>query len=204
MIWKKIVTGMLVVGWITSGYAQDAQTMLEQIAALRTYLITAEKGYQLVENGLHTIRDIKNEEFGLHSTYFSSLSAVNPVIRNMPEAAEVVRTQKAVLDRYAGALIQWQGSPWLSPAEKGVLDQSNKNLISIGGEVAKRLFNVLSDSVYKMSDGERMHSIGMLAEGVKQQAREVERFIQATDWLISQRQKGYGEGENFKKWLGYP
>jgi hypothetical protein len=202
MIWKKIVTGMLVVGWVTSGYAQDAQTMLEQIAALRTYLTTAEKGYQLVENGLHTIRDLKKKEYGLHSTYFSSLSTVNPVIQNMPEAAEVIRTQRAVLDRYAGALVRWRGSPWLSPAEKGLLDQSNRNLITTGGEVAKRLQNLLTDSVYKMSDGERMHSIGVLAEEVKQQAGEVERSIQATDWLISQRQKEYGEGELFKKWLG--
>src|SRR2546430_17187766 len=99
MIWKKIITGTLIVGWITSGYAQDAQTMLEQIAALRTYLTAAEKGYQLVENGLHTIRDIKNEEFGLHSAFFSSLSTVNPAIRNMPDVLEVIRIQTVTLNR---------------------------------------------------------------------------------------------------------
>jgi hypothetical protein len=204
MLWNKIITGILVLGWVTSGYAQDAQTMLEQLAALRTYLTAAKKGTQLVENGLHMIRDIKKEEVGLHSAFFSSLSAVNPAIRNGPEAAEVVRAQTTLLDRYAGALVRWRGSPWLSSAEKGLLEQTNKNLITGGEAVVKRFQNVVSDSVYKMNDGERLRIIGILAEEVKKRAGEVERFIQDTDWLIDQRQKEYESSETLRKWEGLP
>jgi hypothetical protein len=69
--------------------AQSTSAMLDQIAALKGYIGTAEKGYKIAEDGLHTIGDIKNDEFNLHRVYFGSLSAFNPNVRYMPQIADI-------------------------------------------------------------------------------------------------------------------
>jgi hypothetical protein len=74
--------------------AQSIKAMLEQITALKAYIVTAEKGYQIAEDGLHAIRDIKHVEFDLHSVYFGSLAVVNPAVRNMPQVGAIVRLVK--------------------------------------------------------------------------------------------------------------
>ena len=44
--------------------------LLDQIAALQTYIGYAEKGYSIVTGGLNTIKDIKHGDFNLHNNYF--------------------------------------------------------------------------------------------------------------------------------------
>ena len=72
----------------TNTRAQSPQTMLDQIVALKALIATAQKGYQIAEDGLHSIRDIKNGEFNLHSAYYASLTAVNPAVKNMPQTGD--------------------------------------------------------------------------------------------------------------------
>jgi hypothetical protein len=83
----------VVVGF--SGRAQlegkTLQSMLDQIAALNAYSAAAADGYNLVENGWHTVATIRQGEFDLHKTYYGSLLTVNPAVRGMAEAGDIVR-----------------------------------------------------------------------------------------------------------------
>src|SRR5674476_818487 len=64
--------------------------LLQQIAALQTYISTAEKGYKIASDGIHTISNIKNGELNLHSLFFNSLKTVNPKIKNATIVAEII------------------------------------------------------------------------------------------------------------------
>lgn len=88
----------------TSTQAQSA--MLDQIAALKAYIVTAEKGYQIAEDGLHTIRDIKSGEFTLHSTHYASLSTVNPVVKNVVKQPEAILVTDGKLQMTDGERIR--------------------------------------------------------------------------------------------------
>lgn len=68
------------------------QVMLGQIVALDAYSAAAAQGYRLVENGVHTIADIRRGEWGLHQTYYGSLRTVNPAVRGMAEVSAVLRS----------------------------------------------------------------------------------------------------------------
>lgn len=110
---KIIIVGFLLVGWTLHLQAQESGALLEQLAALRGYIVTTEKGYRLVEEGLHTIGGIRQGEFKLHSTYFASLSVVNPAVKNSPLVLVIVQQEMNMLDQFSAALTRWQSSYWL-------------------------------------------------------------------------------------------
>jgi hypothetical protein len=66
-----------------------AETMLQQIAALQTYARVAQQGYEMTEQGLATIRAIRQGEFDLHTLFFHSLSTVSPAVKNMPAMSAI-------------------------------------------------------------------------------------------------------------------
>ncbi len=67
------------------------KTMLEQVAALQEYIVTAEKGYRIAEEGVHLVRDITSGELDLHKDYFSSLATVDDAVLRCPALAEARR-----------------------------------------------------------------------------------------------------------------
>ena len=68
----------------------DRTEMLDQIAQLQLFITQAEKGYQIVHQGLAAIGEIKQGDFNLHQVFFNSLQLVNPAIRSDIEIADIV------------------------------------------------------------------------------------------------------------------
>src|SRR5690606_28402624 len=78
--------------------------LLEQIAANKVYIEYAQKGYKIVADGLHTIRDIKNGDFRQHFGFIVSLKVVNPKIRNSAQVAAILAAQLQLIRRAKQAL----------------------------------------------------------------------------------------------------
>jgi hypothetical protein len=108
------------------------RVMLEQIAALNAYSAAAAEGYQLVETGWHTVATIRQGEFDLHNTYYGSLRTVNPAVRGMAEAEDIIRVSGLMAKAGRG-----------KEAEAAVND----------------LTALLTDGQLSMTDGERMLQI---------------------------------------------
>jgi len=108
------------------------RVMVEQIAVLNAYSAVEVDGYRLVENGWHTVAAIRQGEFDLHKTYYGSLRTVNPVVRGMPEAEDIVRVADLMAKTGRG-----------KEAEAAVSD----------------LTALLTDGQLSMTDGERMRQI---------------------------------------------
>src|SRR5882724_1827823 len=89
----------------------------QQIAALQVYIGYAEKGYKIVSTGLHAIQDIKNGEFSLHQSYFSSLKNVNPKIKNAAEVAEIIALQISIVNHFKQAIKTYKASGYYGASE---------------------------------------------------------------------------------------
>ncbi len=201
---KKILSGIFLLGWIGAVHGQEvAGTMLQQIAALRGYIATAREGYQIVEQGLTTIRDIRNGEFQLHRAFFDSLSAVNPVVKMMPEVSEIINTPKALIDQLSKAMTRWS-RPWLSKGEMTGNREIYQNFIALGLKNTGLLQKLISDGALKMTDGERISQIEALAERVRALDRSAQSFITFTDRLITQRKQEHRDVEKVKYLYGLP
>jgi len=67
--------------------------LLQQIAALQLYLGYVKKGYEVVNKGLITVRNIKNGDFNLHRDFLGSLKRVNPKIKKYAKVADIIAYQ---------------------------------------------------------------------------------------------------------------
>jgi hypothetical protein len=133
---KFLTLVVLNLGWFLPGHAQlegkTLRVMLEQIAALNAYSAAASDGYRLVENGWHTVANIRQGEFDLHQAYYRSLRTVNPTVRGMAEAGDIVTMAGRLAKAGRG-----------KEAEAAVND----------------LTALLTDGKLSMTDGERMRQI---------------------------------------------
>lgn len=133
---KFLTLVVLNLGWFLPGRAQlegkTLRVMLEQIAALNAYSAAAADGYRLVENGWRTVANIRQGEFELHQAYYGSLRTVNPAVRGMPEATDIIRV--------AGLLAK---------AGRGKEAKAAVNDLTA----------LLTDGQLSMTDGERMRQI---------------------------------------------
>ncbi|HWK02422.1 MAG TPA: hypothetical protein VNS58_02245 [Puia sp.] len=201
-MYKKIILGIVLGGWVTGLPAQGASpTIWEQITALQSYIVTTEKGYRLVEKGWQGIGDINFEEFNLHHLFFSYLSAVNPAIKNSPPVSAIIRMQANMIDRFADALARWMTSPWLQPTEGNTINQIYVAVIKECTENLTNLQKLLADSLYIMTDGERMRGIETIATIVKAQNKDVSRYIRGMDALIAWRQREQEETGALERWI---
>jgi hypothetical protein len=74
------------------------QYLIDQIAALKVYSQSLEKGYQITGAGLKFIHGVKKGDFDLHQFYFSSLKKVNPQVKSYTKIADIILLQTAILD----------------------------------------------------------------------------------------------------------
>jgi len=81
--------------------------LLAQIAALKVHIEFLQKGYEIANDGLTLIGDIKNGEFSLHKDYFASLKKISPVVSGYVRVKDIValqvRTYESYLKYYNGA-----------------------------------------------------------------------------------------------------
>jgi hypothetical protein len=71
--------------------------LTKQIAALEAYHQVTEEGYQIVQAGTGLITDTRKTDYEMHSGYFSSLLAVNPVILQDPKVDGILDLSSQIL-----------------------------------------------------------------------------------------------------------
>jgi hypothetical protein len=160
----------------------------KQIAALQVYATDIEKGYRIAETGVKLIGAIKQGEFDLHNAYYGSLESINPQIGGMPETAEVISLQAAIVEKFSRSLASYRQDHWLSPTETGYVATVYSNLLKAGLADINTLTDLTSAGKLKMTDNERMAGIKALDAGMSDKWAFTLSFIARTDLLIRQRQ----------------
>ncbi len=136
--------------------------LLEQIAALQAYATVLKKGYNVAQEGLTTIGDIKNGDFGLHSSYFNSLKAVNPEVRKYPRVTDILSIQQNIQSITGQSKSKAKLSNLLTSNEKdyisGVYGRLNTDCL----ETLSELEAVTTPGKLEMKDDERIRRIDRL------------------------------------------
>jgi hypothetical protein len=183
-------------------FGSATQTMLQQIAALQSYIAVAEKGYHIAEQGWQTIGEIKNGEFDLHSVFFSSLKAVNPKVGSMAEVAELIALEVSMIEQFSHKLSSYRQSLWLQPSEVSYISQLYTTLVNDGLEAIAALTNLTTDGELTMTDGERITRIQRMDQDMQRQYRAVQKFTNQTDLLLVERQQEGNDIGNLKTIYG--
>ena len=146
--------------------------LLQQIAALQTYMATAEKGYKIASDGIHTISNIKNGEFNLHSLFFNSLKTVNPKIKNAAIVAEIIAYQIAIVNKFKN--ISKQN---LNTDEVGYISKVYSNVLAEGLKDINALITIITDNQLQMTDDERIKRIAALHTGMQDKFMFSQSFV---------------------------
>jgi hypothetical protein len=172
----------------------DIKYMLQQIADLQLYIGYAEKGYSIAQKGLTFIGDLKKGEFDLHSAFFSSLSAVNPSIKNYAKVADIISYQLSIISSFK-KILQLKN---MSPAEISYLNTVYNNMSDACTKSLTDLINIITDNTYQMKDNERVARIDAIYNDTKDKYSFTQSFTSDANLLTAQRQSELYETQFLK------
>ncbi|HWB27708.1 MAG TPA: hypothetical protein VG738_19670 [Chitinophagaceae bacterium] len=162
--------------------------LLQQIAALQTYIGYAEKGYKIASEGLHTIEDIKHGELGLHSTYFNSLKTVNPNIKNAAEVAATIAVAAETVQYFKHALQQFKSTGQFNGDELLYISGVYSKLVNGIAKNLDALLAVTADAKLQMTDDERIRCINSIYAEAQGQQAFAQSFVNGGFTMVVQRQ----------------
>lgn len=157
--------------------------LLEQLVALKIYASYLKKGYDIVGSGIGTVRDIKNGEFSLHSTFFSSLKSVNPAIRKNAKVSSIISLQISIVKAFKS--IGDNDGLKLSDNQY-ILDVKDRVTDECLGDMEELLL-VITSGRLEMSDDERIERLDSIYERMRDKAVFVQSFTGEVNLLIHQR-----------------
>lgn len=148
--------------------------LLQQIAALQVYIGQAKKGYDLVGSGLRTIKDFSNGEFGLHSTFISSLKMVSPEIRNHVKVAEIIADQALIVKAFnrikGNGLLTVEDQLYVLEVKAGVIEECLKDL--------EELALVVVSGKIEMTTDERIMRLDKVSQAMREKLEFTQSFCQ--------------------------
>ena len=169
-------------------HAQSWQTvMLQQIAKYEVYLQDLKKGYNIVQQGLTTIGQIKKGDFDLHELFFSSLLQVSPGVKAYGKVADMIAMQvqiTALCHQYG----QTASLPGLNAAEIKYLATVFNHLLDLSDKDLTELTNIMTDGVLQMDDAQRIGRIDALYTDTTEQYQFLRHFTDQLKLLALQRQ----------------
>lgn len=173
--------------------------LVQQIAALKVYLQYLKKGYQIVDKGLTTIRDIKNGTFNLDKDYFNSLKQVSPVVKNSPKVNEVLVYQHHIASDFRKFLEACRKDVNLSAKEVHYIEVVYQNMLKELEASIDELTMITTSGEAEMKDDERLLRLDKVHEDVIDKYVFTQDFIAGTLLLSLERAKEKKQIEGLRK-----
>lgn len=150
----------------TEEWTQQKKTqkkyLLQQIVALHTYINYAKKGYNIVNKGVTTVRNIKKGDFNLHRDFFNHLKNINPKISRYVKVADIIAYQFRIIKQTKEAVTGIRATKQFTAQETDYCVAVLNNLISECGKTIDELILIITDGKLEMKDDERLKRIDAL------------------------------------------
>lgn len=166
--------------------------LLEQIAALKIYAGYLKKGYEIVDGGISTVRDITRGEFSLHNAFISSLKQVSPAIRSNVRVAEIIALQIGILGGFADV----KESQYLSAEDLAYIRLVQGAVTLDCFNDLEELLMVVTSGRLEMKDDERLERLAKVYENMLDKSAFVRDFCGNAASLLWQRKSGQLETQN--------
>lgn len=141
--------------------------LMQQIAALRVYVDEAQRGYEIIREGMTRISDFTGGELGLHTQYFSSLKSVNPEILRYTKVPEIISLQARIIQNSKRASWQLNSSDAFSAGEQAYFNRVLSRLMEDSDNALDELISITTGGQLEMTDGERLKRIDRIYDDVQ-------------------------------------
>lgn len=197
---KKIIPFVIALFIFKQAGAQGKQIqyLAQQIAELQVYIGYLKKGYNIVQTGIHTIRDIRNGEFNLHSLYYSSLKTVNPKIKRSAQSVGIIANLQYVTKSIGSLRKTARESNTLPASHQHFVLQCCDKLADDVYKTSQLFTDIISTGKLQMSDDERLNRINGLYKKTIDQSVFVQQLLSQTITLLQSIVQDQADGELLK------
>lgn len=169
--------------------------LIEQIAALNTYAAFLKKGYEIAGSGMDLVGKFTGEESLLHKGFFTSLKAVNPVVRSNVNAAEMLANQAAIMRNMFAA----GRAKYLNRSESDHISKVRNHLLRECEQDMEEFLMLITASEMELSDDERMVRLEKVQRSMLDKFRFSRSFTSDFRLLSIQRQREQNDLEKTAK-----
>jgi len=183
--------------WFSQGKTQ-IKYLTQQIAALNACETSIRQGYNMLKGEWTSIGNFKNGEFGLHQSYYTSLSTVNPQVKSSPDISSIATEQQYII-AMLNAVQQVAG---LTADEQGYIKTVAQNIFNECAKDLDKLNSVLKNGTLQMSDDERLKQIHSVQAAMLDKYQFTQTFCNSIRLMAAQRNQESNETQTLNKLYG--
>jgi len=184
--------------WFRQGKTQR-RYLRKQIALLKVYLTYLQEGYDIAQDGLALVSDIKDGEFSLHRDYFTSLKNVNPHLPGAPQVANVFELQVLAVRVMQDANSFCRGCEYFTEEELHYVSRVHANLLESINRSLSELRSLLHSGAGQMTDYERLKRIDELYIDMQDKYSFARSFAAQLRMLAAERERERNAIEGISK-----
>jgi DNA repair ATPase RecN len=188
-----------------SAQAEEIEQLLlnvEKLAQLKQILSDLKKGYEIINTGYATIKDISQGNFNLHKAFLDGLMEVSPSIRKYRKVADIINFQIQIVKEYKHAYGRFRQDGNFAPDEIEYLRSVYANLFNQSLKNLDALATVITANKLRMSDDERIKAIDDIFDSMLDKLSFVRHFNNNTIILAIQRARDKNDVATIEKIYG--
>lgn len=162
---------------------------IEKLSQFKQILSDMKAGYQILEGGYNTVKNISQGNFSLHKAFLDGLLEVSPTVRNYYRVADIINGQVTLVKEYKNAYGRFKQDGHFSADELAYLGQVYDNLFKESLRNLDELLTVITAGKTRMSDDERLQAIDRIYVGMEDKLMFLRNFNNNTTILALQRAK---------------
>lgn len=175
---------------------------IEKLAQFKQILSDMKKGYQVLEGGYNTIKNISEGNFSLHKAFLDGLMEVSPTVRNYRRVADITNYQITLVKEYRKAYDRFRQDSNFNPDELAYLGRVYDNLFKESLRNLDELITVITAGKARMSDDERLQAIDRIYADMQDKLMFLRHFNNNTTILAVQRAKERNDAQAIRKIYG--
>ncbi len=185
-----------------AGAIQQLAIDYQKLAGLKSVLKQMYQGYEVVNKGYGSVKDISKGNFTLHEAFLDGLMVVSPSVRKYPRVQDIIDDQLSVLSEYKSAYNTFRQDKHFTPDELGYMLDTYNNLVGRSTANLSELTMVMTDNKLRMSDEERLSAIDRIYTTGHEQIGFLRSFNDKARALAIARSRQSDDKATLKKLYG--
>jgi len=182
--------------------SSKAKLMLAQIVGYETYLHEIKGGYNIAENGLNTMHEIKGGTFDLNTAYFNSLLQVSPAVSANPKGKAIAGMQQQIIQVFSKEIAWQQQQKILTVKEIIYIRQVYQNLMRKCKTDMDELTDVLTPGKLQLNDHQRLERIDHCYNATQDKQSFAMSFTGKCRQMATDRQSATKDNSQLKSLYG--
>lgn len=175
---------------------------IEKLSQFKQILSDMKKGYQILNGGYNTVKNIAEGNFSLHKAFLDGLMEVSPTVRNYRRVADIANYQITLVKEYKNAYNRFRRDNNFNADELAYLARVYDKLFKESLRNLDELLTIVTAGKARMSDDERLQAIDRIYADMQDKLLFLRHFNNNTTVLAVQRAKERNDAQALQKIYG--